>query len=50
MVAHNLMKAIDKCPHYVQTIAWCIVSLSVFGDNFLLAKVNLGLINAVVQS
>ena len=43
MVAHNLTKAVDKRLHYVQN--YCVVSLSIFGGNFALAKVCLGLIS-----
>ena len=34
------MKAVDKCPHSVG-----VASLSVFGGNFVLAKVHWGLIS-----
>ena len=34
------MKAVDKCQHYVG-----VASLSVFGGNFVLAKVRRGLIS-----
>ena len=34
------MKAVDKCQHYVG-----VASLSVFGGNFVLAKVHRGLIS-----
>ena len=33
----GVMKAVDKCPHYVG-----VASLSVFGGNFVLAKVHWG--------
>ena len=36
----GVTKAVDKRPHYVG-----VASLSVFGDNFVLAKVHRGLIN-----
>ena len=44
MVEHNLTKAIDKRLHYAQNYSG-VVSLSVFGGNFVLAKVRLGLIS-----
>ena len=45
MVAHNLTKAVDKRSHYVTKLLVDVVSLSVFGGNFVLAKVRLGLIS-----
>ena len=41
MVAHILTKAVDKRLHCAQNYSG-VVSLSVFGGNFVLAKVRLG--------
>ena len=44
-MAQSLTKAVNKLSCYLQTIGRCIVSLSVYEDNFVLAKVSLGLIS-----
>ena len=44
MVAHNLTRAVNKRSHYVYKTIDGVVSLSVFGGNFVLVKVRLGLI------
>ena len=49
MVAHNLTKAVEKHSHYGQTLVG-VVSLSIFGGNFVLAKVHQGTSVSVVRS
>ena len=50
MVAHNLTNAVYKHHHYVQNHASVgIVSLSVFGGNFVSAKVHRGLISVLFR-